>query len=126
MAQAAGKDARLVLEIDGQLRKICKDYAIALDFDGVLFKEKWPAIGEPIIKNITAARTLRKYGCRLILWTCREGEALEQAIEACKSWGLEFDAVNANLPEWIEKYGNDCRKIGANLYIDDRALRVGA
>mgnify|MGYP000905885491 FL=1 len=46
---------------------------------------------------------------------------LQQALDACKGWGLEFDAVNESLPEWRERYGNDPRKIGASEYWDDRA-----
>jgi len=37
---------------------------------------------------------------------------------------LEFDAVNANLPEMNALYGNDSRKIGADFYIDDKAVRA--
>ena len=33
-----------------------------------------------------------------------------------------FDAVNENLPERIALYNNDCRKIGADYYIDDKNL----
>ncbi len=46
---------------------------------------------------------------------------LQQALDACKGWGLEFDAVNESLPEWRERYENDPRKIGASEYWDDRA-----
>lgn len=38
----------------------------------------------------------------------------------CKEQGLIFDAVNDNLPEVIEEFGENCRKIFANEYIDDR------
>ena len=34
---------------------------------------------------------------------------------------MECDAVNENLPERIEFFGGDCRKVGADVYIDDRA-----
>ena len=40
--------------------------------------------------------------------------------------GLRFDAVNENLPENIEFFGNDCRKVWANEYWDDRAVPVSA
>lgn len=61
-------------------------------------------------------------GARLILWTNREGDLLEEAVEWCRERGLEFDTVNANLPELIELYKNDCRKINADIYIDDKAV----
>ncbi len=34
--------------------------------------------------------------------------------------GIEFDAVNDNLTETLEKYGTDSRKITADYYIDDK------
>ena len=34
---------------------------------------------------------------------------------------VEFDAVNENLPEIIERYGSDGRKIYADVYIDDKS-----
>ena len=58
----------------------------------------------------------------MILWTCREGEDLERAIAWCDSLGLSFDAVNDNLPDIIEKYGCNSRKISCDFYIDDRAV----
>ena len=35
---------------------------------------------------------------------------------------LVFDAVNENLPEIVENFGSDTRKIFANEYIDDRNI----
>ena len=35
---------------------------------------------------------------------------------------VEFDAVNDNLPEIIEFYGHNSRKISCDYYIDDRML----
>lgn len=43
-------------------------------------------------------------------------------MEACKEYGLIFNAINANLPERIEKYKNDARKIVADEYWDDRSI----
>lgn len=98
---------------------------IAVDFDGVLFTEAYPKIGMPIAPNINRAKNARANGAKLILWTCREGFALAEAIAACMAVGLEFDAINENLPETKEKYGNDPRKVGADEYWDDKAVCVG-
>lgn len=95
----------------------------AIDFDGTLFTENnYPEIGEPIQKNIDYVKYLKENGVELILYTNREGKILEDAVEACRSVGLEFDAVNENLKWRTELYGCDCRKIGADIYIDDRAM----
>lgn len=42
-----------------------------------------------------------------------------RALQWCYAHGLDFDAVNDNLPAHIEKYGNNCRKVYADVYIDD-------
>ena len=43
-------------------------------------------------------------------------------MDWCRARGLEFDAVNDNLPEIIEEYGINSRKITCDYYIDDRAV----
>ena len=97
---------------------------IAVDFDGTLCQNAWPEIGTPNQAVIDACKQCRTNGTKLILWTCREGERLSESVEWCKERGLEFDAVNENLPELIELYGNDCRKIGADWYLDDKNITV--
>lgn len=99
---------------------------LAVDFDGCLCTNAWPEIGEPNTKLIYRLKFRRAHGDKLILWTCREGESLAEAVEWCRARGLEFDAVNENLPEMTEMYGNDSRKIGSDLYIDDKAENVRA
>lgn len=99
-----------------------KNQVIAVDFDGTLCKQAWSEIGEENNKLIIHLRKRKAEGARLILWTCREGDMLEAAVEWCRERGLEFDTVNENLPELIELYKNDCRKINADIYIDDKAV----
>lgn len=94
----------------------------AVDFDGVLCEDEYPIIGKPNVSIIERLKGVHKNGDKIILWTCREGEALEEAVSWCAAQGLEFDAVNANLPEMIKKYGSDSRKIGADYYVDDKAV----
>lgn len=95
---------------------------IAIDFDGCLCSDRYPAIGAPYWGVIGSAIWEQMAGAKLILWTCREGDDLQAAVDACSRWGLQFDAVNENLPERIAYYGNNCRKIGADEYWDDRAV----
>lgn len=47
---------------------------------------------------------------------------MREAVEWCRGCGLEFDAVNSNIPEMIEWYGKDTRKIGYDVLIDDKAV----
>ena len=95
---------------------------IALDFDGTLFETEYPTILRPIEGVLNWAIKRRKNGDKLILWTCREGKELEDAVYECKNWGLEFDAVNDNLPELKELWHNNPRKVAADIYIDDKNL----
>lgn len=95
---------------------------IAVDFDGCLVINKWPEVGAPIEKNINKLKAEQADGAKVILWTNRVGEALEKALEFCKEQGIHLDAVNENLPEIVEAFGGDCRKIFANEYWDDRAV----
>ena len=99
--------------------------AIAIDFDGCLCTEAYPEIGEPNWPVIQRAKQEQQAGAGLILWTVREGVPLQKALEACRRWGLTFDAVNESLPDWIKAYGNRPRKIGASEYWDDRAVQMG-
>lgn len=94
---------------------------IAVDFDGVLCVSKWPKIGEPNRALIDQLNEEQKAGAVIILWTCREGRLLKDAVKWLKEQGLKCNYVNRNAPERIRMYKSDCRKIGADIYIDDRA-----
>lgn len=98
--------------------------AIAIDFDGCLCTDAYPAIGEPIWPVIYRAKAEQRAGAGLILWTCREGQILRDAIAACEGWGLTFDSVNESLPDWIEAFGTQPRKVGASEYWDDKAASI--
>ena len=98
--------------------------AIAIDFDGCLCSSVYPNIGKPHREIIEKALAEKANGTALILWTCREGQQLQEAVEACKRWGLSFDAVNDNLPEQVSIFGSNPRKIGADEYWDDRAVHI--
>lgn len=95
---------------------------IAVDFDGTLCEDKYPEIGKPNKIMIQVIQRAKDSGDKIILWTCRNGEALDKAAEWCKQQGLEFDAINENLPEIQEKWGGDTRKVWADVYIDDKAI----
>lgn len=99
---------------------------IAVDFDGTLCENKWPAIGEPRTDVIEYLKARQAAGDKLILWTCRTDERLYEAVTWCSDHGLQFDRVNQNLPETLEWMKGDSRKIFAHEYIDDRNVLVGS
>ena len=91
---------------------------VAVDFDGTLsLDSQYPNIGRFNTPLYEALMKLRGIGWSIVLWTCREGKELKEAVEWCKMNGLEFDAVNKNPPEVPFK----SRKVVADMYIDDRA-----
>ena len=96
---------------------------IAVDFDGTIVEHRYPAIGKELPFAIDTLRKLAEEGHRLILWTVREGQYLDDAVEFCRSRGLEFYAVNRDYPEEEkEKNQHFTRKLKADLWIDDRNL----
>jgi len=103
-----------------------KSIIVAVDFDGTLCKHEYPRIGMAYLGIVGMLKTMRTNGHKIILWTCRNGKELTEAIEWCKNLGLEFDAVNDDV-EAIKnsdfgKYKSN--KIYADVYLDDRALTV--
>ena len=95
---------------------------IAVDFDGTIVEHKYPSIGEELPFATSTLRMLASQQHRLILWTVRRGRLLEEAVEWCKSRGVEFYAVNKNFPEeTVEPHGG-YSKINADMFIDDMNL----
>ncbi|MGL4483860.1 MAG: hypothetical protein ACRCUS_02825, partial [Anaerovoracaceae bacterium] len=76
----------------------------AVDFDGTLCNNIYPKIGSAKQEVIDKLIKLKEEDNTLILWTCRTGEELENAVTWCTEKGLEFDSVNENLEEVKEEY----------------------
>lgn len=99
---------------------------IAVDFDGVLCEDKFPAIGMERPRMIDAVRRLIRAGHEVILWTSRVDRRLEEALKWCDERGLDFCAVNENAPsnraQYEREYPNGTRKVYADVYIDDHSL----
>ena len=95
---------------------------IAVDFDGTIVEHRYPAIGPEKPFAIDTLKYLSAKRHKLILWTVREGELLNEAVAYCKSRGLEFYAINKNYPEEKSTHEGYSRKLQADLFIDDRNL----
>ena len=103
---------------------------IAVDFDGTLCQYAFPGIGEPTQDQkdlMVRLIEMRNDGHKIILWTNRgdneEYNSLTEVIDWCRERGLEFDAVNTNLPGQ-KKLSGPSPKIMADIYIDDLAVNV--
>lgn len=104
---------------------------IAVDFDGTLCEYGFPGIGQQKEEHkqlMDILIKMRNQGHKLILWTNRgdneQYKSLTEAVEWCKEKGLEFDAINENLPNQ-KKLSGYSPKIMADYYIDDKALTFG-
>jgi len=96
---------------------------IAIDFDGTIVEHKYPEIGREIPFAIETLKKIQNDGHRLILWSCRTGDLLQEAVDFCKERGLEFYAANLDFPEEnIENNLSYSRKLKVDMFIDDRNL----
>ena len=96
---------------------------IAIDFDGTIVADKYPKIGSELPFATQTLRQLIADRHKLILWTVREGQLLDEAIEWCKKRGVEFYAINKDYPEEDkERNRHYSRKLKADLFIDDRGI----
>lgn len=91
----------------------------AIDFDDTICYTDYPKITKSIPYAFEVLKMLMEdeYST-LILYTCRHDEDLQSAVNYLEFHGIKFDYVNENVKELIDKYG-DCRKIYADVYIDD-------
>jgi len=99
---------------------------IAVDFDGTIVTHKYPEIGIPILLTIDYLKEQKRLGNKLILWTCRIGKELDEAVQFCKTWGVFFDAINEDIQSVKDtEFGNNksC-KVCADFYLDDRSLKL--
>ena len=92
---------------------------IAVDFDGTIVEDRYPGIGKERPFATATLRRLIERGHRLILWTVREGELLDEAVAWCEERGVEFYAVNK---DFYEETKEENKQIKADVFIDDRNL----
>ena len=97
---------------------------IVVDYDGVLDRAGYPDSGKIDTFVVNCLLRLQRRGAYIVLNTCRKGEYLKLATRLCRDAGLRFDLVNENPPHLIWQYG-DCRKIGGDVYVDDKDICFG-
>lgn len=95
---------------------------IAVDFDGTIVEHKYPKIGREIPFATDTLKRLIRDGHRLILWTIRSGELLQEAIDWCKERGVEFYSVNKDYSDAGDDNSSGSPKVKCDIYVDDRNL----
>lgn len=91
---------------------------IAVDYDGTL--ETNGAVNALLVERL---RRDQLRGACVILWTCRAGARLAEALQRLAEHGFRPSLVNANAPAAVARLGYDPRKIIADVYIDDKAVK---
>lgn len=97
-------------------------FVACVDFDGTIAQNAFPGIGK-IVKD--AKDTINKMydeGIEIIISSCRTGSFEADAENYLRRHGIKYDYLNCNLPRLIEDYKQDCRKISADVYIDDKCV----
>lgn len=92
---------------------------VAVDFDGTLSLD-----GAPNAPLFARLKEMQRNGDIIILWSCREGKRLNEAVTFCAKNGLRVNFANKNSPQAIRMLGGDSRKIYADVYVDDKAVRT--
>ena len=95
---------------------------LAIDFDGTICDSEWPECGHERDLAKFYINKLSREGYGIIINTCREGVALAKAIVWLNNHGINYHYVNCNFPHVIKLYGADCRKISADIYVDDKCI----
>ena len=94
---------------------------IAVDFDGTIVEDNYPKIGAERPFATETLRMLIAEHHNIILWSVRQDELLDEAVQWCRKRGIEFYAVNRDYPEETKQNNNYfSRKIKADIFIDDR------
>lgn len=99
-----------------------KSKLIAVDFDGTIAEDAYPKVGKAKMFAFETLKQLQKDGHRLILWTYRHGQTLEDAVQFCRDNGVEFYAINNSFSGENFNPNEASRKLNADIFIDDRNL----
>lgn len=104
------------------VRKLVKNWIdhkkiiILLDFDNTIlpYNDVERNLCNKVFESVLEAQ---KLGTHLILYTCRDGRDLDNAIDYCGKRGLYFDDVNPQTPSFE---GLSIKPL-CNIMLDDRA-----
>jgi len=99
---------------------------VAVDLDGTLAEYDGSfhveTIGEPISSAVDKLHRLKRAGCRIVIFTCREDNELLRGW--LDSHGIPYDGINENPDVALNDMPSG--KVFADVYWDDRAVAGGA
>lgn len=92
---------------------------ICVDFDGTVVDHRFPEIGPEAPGATFWLLTWIAHGAGIVLWTCRAGEHLDQAVAWLEARKVELAGVNQN----PEQLAWSCSpKAYGSVYVDDRGF----
>jgi len=103
---------------------ITGDLILGVDFDGNITTE--PDMGKKLVLQPNCKDVLLSWyekGYTLVLWTCRTGPSLDEALSFLLENDLFsiFTSINDQVPLVVTKYHpHVARKLGADIYFDDK------
>lgn len=86
---------------------------VACDFDSTI--HDWHKIGFTYPKIIHLLQKCNKYNIKIVINTCNTNEQYVQ--DYCLANGIYIAGINVNLLDMFK----DCKKVYANILLDDRA-----
>jgi len=95
---------------------------IAIDFDGTIAELAWPEVGALKKDADTYINMLYNKGHTIIIYTCRTGKYEGMAQDFLDQNNIKYHYINTNDPDLVKFYKQDCRKISADIYVDDKCL----
>ena len=96
-----------------------KNKIACVDFDGTCVMHEYPKVGDDVPNAVNVLKKLNENQVKLILWTIRSGEYLQDAVNWFTERDIEIWSVNKN-PQ--QRFWSKSPKANAPVYIDDAAL----
>ena len=96
-----------------------KSKIVCVDFDGTCVTHEYPKIGAEVPNAVNVLKRFNENQVKIILWTIRSGEFLQDAINWFIEREIELWAVNKN-PQ--QRFWSKSPKAYAPVYIDDAAI----
>ena len=102
-------------ELNEELDKLEKGIVFAIDFDGTCVTHAYPEIGKEI-GAVPVLKAMVENGHKLIIWTMRSGEKLDDAVAWFEKNDIPLYGIQKNptQAEWTKS-----PKAYAQIYMDD-------
>lgn len=91
---------------------------LGLDVDGSFFLDAYPSLGEPAPDAVRVCKRCNEEDVLICVFTMRDNEKLDEAVEAIEGEGVELYGINENPDQhtWTTS-----PKVHYDLLVDDKA-----